>query len=214
MLSLPRRIRASAPLLRSAGWLGARLGVLLLVLFAAACPSTNSVVVRTAERPPQVDMSLGPADVFEVRVYGEAELTSTYRVSPDGSIDFPLIGRVVVKGMTTNQVAEDITARLKSYIRNPQVNVFVKELNSKKVTIYGQVQHPGTVNYVEAMTIIQAVSQAGGLTAMADRAHTRISRVKDGKAETFVVNLKEVAEGASTCYLLPGDEIFIPERLF
>jgi polysaccharide export outer membrane protein len=172
------------------------------------------MVVRPAERPPVVDMSLGPSDVFEIRVYGEPELTSTYRASPEGSIDFPLIGRVAVKGMTPAQVAEEIRGRLQSYVKQPQVSVFVKEINSKKVTVYGQVQHPGTVNYAESMTITQAISVAGGLTVMAARDRVRVSRVRDGKAETFQVNLKEVSEGNTTCYLQPGDEVFVPERIF
>jgi len=187
--------------------------VLPLLLFAG-CAGLSAPVVRPAERPPLVDMSLGPADVFEVRVYGEPELTSTYRVSPEGSIDFPLIGRVAVKGMAPAQVADEIRGRLSSYVKHPQVSVFVKEINSKKVTVYGQVQHPGTVNFVESMTITQALSIAGGLSAMAARDRIRVTRVRDGKAETFQVNLKEVSAGNVTYYLQPGDEIFVPERAF
>lgn len=185
-----------------------------LILLLGACPGTGGTVVRTADQPPTVDMSLGPADVFEVRVYGEPELTSTYRVSPEGSIDFPLIGSVVVKGMTAAQVAEQIRGRLVTYVKQPQVSVFVKEINSKRVTVYGQVQRPGTVNFVEFMTITQAISVAGGLTAMAARDRVRVSRNREGKTETVQVNLKEVAEGNATYYLQPGDEIFVPERVF
>lgn len=178
------------------------------------CPGPTGPVVRPAERPPVVDMSLGPTDVFEVRVYGEPELTSTYRVSPEGSIDFPLIGAVVVKGMTPAQVSEEIRGRLASFVKQPQVSVFVKEINSKKVTVYGQVQHPGTINYVESMTISQAVSVAGGLSPMAARDRVRVTRVQGGKAETFQVNLKDISEGTATYYLQPGDEVFVPERVF
>lgn len=159
-------------------------------------------------------MSLGPADVFEVRVYGEPELTSTYRVSNDGSIDFPLIGNVVVRGRTAPLVGEEIQRRLLSYLKHPQVNVFVKEVNSKKITLYGQVRNPGTINYVESMTIAQAISVVGGLTTMAARERARVTRLRDGKTETSDVNLKAVAEGTLTFYLLPGDEIFVPERIF
>ncbi len=171
-------------------------------------------MLRDVERPPTVDLSLGPADVFEVRVYGEPELNNTYRVSPEGSIDFPLIGRVPVKGMTSAQVAEAIRERLQSFIKQPQVNVFVKEINSKKVTIYGQVHHPGSFNFVESMTLVQVISSAGGLTAMAARDRIRVTRVRDGKSDSSTVNLREVSEGKSTFYLQPGDEIFVPERVF
>src|ERR1051325_11550892 len=128
-------------------------GLVLALCLVAGCPAQTGPVVRTAERPPVVDMTLGPTDVFEVRVYGEPELTSTYRVSPEGTIDFPLVVVVVVKGMAPVKVAEEIRGRLASYVKQPQVSVYVKEINSKKVTVYGQVQHPGTVNFVESMTI-------------------------------------------------------------
>jgi polysaccharide export outer membrane protein len=180
----------------------------------AACPAETGQVLRDVERPPTVDLSLGPADVFEVRVYGEPELNNTYRVSPDGLIDFPLIGRVPVKGMTAAQVAETIRGRLQTFIKQPQVNVFVKEINSKKVTIYGQVHHPGSFNFVESMTLVQVISSAGGLTAMSARDRIRVTRVRDGKSDSFTVNLRDVAEGKSTFYLQPGDEIFVPERVF
>ena len=188
--------------------------LLVAVLLVAGCPGPSGPVVRQAERPPVVDLSLGPSDVFEVRVYGEPELTSTYRVSPEGSIDFPLIGRVVVKGLQPAQISEEIRGRLLSYVKQPQVSVFVKEINSKKVTVYGQVAHPGTINFVESMTIAQAVSVAGGLSPMAARDRVRVTRVQGSRAETFQVNLKDVSEGTATYYLQPGDEIFVPERVF
>lgn len=195
-----------------------RLGLWLLssalLLGGPGCPAETAQVVRDVERPPVVDLSLGPADVFEVRVYGEPELNNTYRVSPEGTIDFPLIGRVAVKGLTAALVAETIRERLQSFIKQPQVNVFVKEINSKKVTIYGQVHHPGSFNFVELMTLVQVISSAGGLTAMSARDRIRVTRVRDGKSDSFTVNLRDVSEGKSTFYLQPGDEIFVPERVF
>lgn len=196
--------------------LGRRLALVAALGLVAGCPAAQGPVVRTTSGPPVVDMSLGPADVFDVRVYGEAELSSTYRVAADGTIDFPLIGRVQVRGLTPAQVADELTRRLLTYLKQPQVTVFVREVNSKKVTVYGQVRNPGAVSYVEAMTISQAVSMVGGLTPMAARDRARVTRtsLKDGKAETVVVNLKDIAEGTTTFYLQPGDEIFVPERVF
>ena len=189
---------------------------LLVAVLLGGCPSSGGPVVRTTSGPPVVDMSLGPADVFDVRVYGESELSSTYRVAPDGTIDFPLIGRVVVRSLTPAQVADDLQRRLLTYLKQPQVTVFVREVNSKKITVYGQVRNPGAVSYADSMTISQAISMVGGLTAMAARDRARVTRVsvKDGKAETVVVNLKEIAEGTATFYLQPGDEVFVPERVF
>lgn len=178
------------------------------------CGPATRVEVRSAEGPPAVDMSLGAADVFDVRVFGEPDLTSTYRVGADGTIDFPLIGRLTVKGKTATVLAEEIQTRLEKYIKHPQVSVLLKESNSKRITIYGQVQHPGTISYTDQMTISQAISTAGGLNAMANRENTRVTRNRNGKTETIRVNMKAVANGSQTFYLQPGDEIFVPERLF
>lgn len=193
-----------------------RLRVLLplLLLFSVACDPMRNVAVRRSELPPTVDLGLGPADTFDVRVFGEADLTNTYRVASNGTIDFPLIGRLNVQGRTPSDVADEIQRKLETYLKRPQVSVLLRESNSKKVTVYGQVQKPGTIPYGDQMTISQAISMAGGLTAMASRESTRVTRVRAGKTETIRVNLKSIDSGASTYYLLPGDEVFVPERIF
>ena len=188
---------------------------LLIGLWAVpACPGQPAIVVREATPPPHVDMSLGPDDVFEVRVYGEAELTSIYRVSADGTIDFPLIGRQLVRGQTTAQVSDTLTERLKAFLKQPQVTVFLKEVHSKKVVLIGQVRSPGTINFVEGMTLEQAISMVGGLSPMAARERVRVTRVQGGKAETLVVNFKAISDGKLTFFLQPGDTVSVDERLF
>lgn len=190
------------------------IGALVLCPLLVGCPATPAVVVRQATPPPQVDMSLGPDDVFEVRVYGEPELTGIYRVSPEGAIDVPLIGRQVVRGLSTAQVADVLSDRLRAYLKAPQVTVFLKEVHSKKVVLIGQVRSPGTINFVEGMTLEQAISMVGGLTPMAARERVRVTRVQSGKAETLIVNFKAIAEGSQSFYLQPGDTVSVDERLF
>jgi len=80
---------------------------------------------------------LGTGDVFEVRVYGEEDLSGNYQVSSDGSINFPLAGRIEVDGMTAHQVANALSESLKNFIKNPSVSVYVKEYQSKKVMVFG-----------------------------------------------------------------------------
>lgn len=191
-----------------------RILVVLLVASVAGCPASRAIEIRRSEAPPKVDLSLGPGDVFDVRVFGEADLSSTYRVASNGTIDFPLVGRIAVQGQTPTEAAEEIQRRLERYLKRPQVSVLLREANSKKITVYGQVQKPGTLPYSEQMTISQAISLAGGLTAMAARDATRVTRVRGGKTETIRVNLKSVDSGSATYYLLPGDEVFVPERIF
>jgi polysaccharide export outer membrane protein len=95
------------------------------------------------------------------------------------------------------------------------VSVLVREMSSKRVIVYGQVQKPGTFNYTNPMTIVQAISLAGGFTAMAARERVMIQRVANSRQEVIQVNLLDIADGRSpNRFVTPGDEVYVPERLF
>ena len=160
--------------------------------------------------------TLGPGDVFEVKVFQEKDLSGVYRVSSAGKINFPLIGYVDVAGLTPSEVANKLAALLeKDYLRNPQVDVFVKEYNSKKIYVFGQVKKPGTFKYENGMTIVQAITLAGGFTPLAAPNKTSVTRILDGKEVRFTLAVEKIGEGAAKNFpLLPGDIIFVPESLF
>jgi protein involved in polysaccharide export with SLBB domain len=180
----------------------------------AGCPHTGTRTL-TAPRPPQVDATLGPGDVFDVRVFGEADLTGTYRIGTEGTIDYPLVGRIQVVNKLPGEIAEMLRVKLATYVHEPQVSVLVKEVNSKRVTVYGQVQKPGTFPYSNPMTISQAISLAGGFTAMAARERVVVSRFENNQQRVNEVNLLEIAGGrAANQFLSPGDEVYVPERIF
>jgi polysaccharide export outer membrane protein len=188
--------------------------LLILSGFLVGC-GASSVRTMAAPRPPHVDATLGAGDLFDVRVFEENDLSGTYRVDADGDIDYPLVGRMEVAGRLPGEVAEILRQKLSAYVRKPQVSVLVREMNSKRVIIYGQVQHPGTFPYMSAMTISQAISLAGGFTGMALREKVRVSRVVDRQQQIIEVNLQAIADGkAPNRFLSPGDEIYVPERLF
>jgi polysaccharide export outer membrane protein len=166
---------------------------------------------------PEVGASaLGPGDVFEVRVYGEPELTGIYRVGPKGEIAFPLCRRVAVGGLTASEAAERIHACLADgFIRDAQVTVIVKEYNSKKVFVFGEVQKPGTFVYEDGMTIVQAVTLAGGFTKGASQNGTSVTRLVDGQEVRLKVPVQDVALGKAPNFVLrAGDIVFVPESLF
>jgi protein involved in polysaccharide export with SLBB domain len=185
-----------------------------ILAFAFACRTAQVQEVKDVSRP-AVDASLGPGDVFEVRVFEEPDLSGTYRVEVTGEIDFPLIGKVSVAGRLPGEIADELRARLRTYVRSPQVSVLVKEATSKHVIVYGQVQHPGTFTYTDAMTVAQAISLAGGFTAMAARDKVRISRIQNRKQLLIQIDLRAIADGRDpNQYVAPGDEVFVPDRLF
>lgn len=166
--------------------------------------------------PVAADSALGIGDVFEVKVTGEPDLSGTYQVAQDGTINFPLIRRIDVSGKTPSEVEADIQARLADgYLKQPYVSVRVTQYNSKKITVFGQVRTPGTFPYVENMSIVEAITRAGGFTPLAKKNSVRVTRQTDGKTERIFVAVEDIGQGkAPNFYLRPGDVVFVDERVF
>jgi protein involved in polysaccharide export with SLBB domain len=193
----------------------------LVLLMASACAPTASSFQHSPESIAMEDAlkasagSLGPGDVFEVRVYNESSLTGVYRVTPEGTIDFPLVGAVQVIGLSPNAVEKAIRGALqKGFIRNPHVTVYVKEYNSKKIFVLGEVHRPGTFVFQDNMTVVQAVTMAGGFRPTAFKDGTIVTRIAQGKERRIPVPVASISSGrAANFSLLPGDIIFVPESL-
>ncbi len=190
--------------------------ILMLSLLLLGCGGSGPDI--KAPPTPEIDeliqgASLGPGDVVEVRVYQEKELTGLYRVDGDGTFNFPLIGQVQAAGKNSGQLAELITSALRNdYIRSPQVSVFVKEFNSKKVFVLGKVRKPGTFAYEDQMTIVQAVTLAGGLAPLAEADKVVLTRRVEGDEQKFVVPFHQIGLGRQQNVVLqPGDIVFVPE---
>jgi polysaccharide export outer membrane protein len=167
----------------------------------------------TSDLPPSV---LGPNDVVEVRVYQEPELSGVYQVGPQGDIMFPLCQRVQVSGLTANGTADRLRECLsKGFLRNPQVSVLVKEFNSRKVFVFGEVQKPGTFLFEDGMSVVQAITLAGGFTRNASQNSTSVTRHVGGEEVKVKVNVQDIALGKAPNVLLePGDIVYVPESLF
>jgi len=194
--------------------------LLLAALLLSACSlgrrgiSQDSVGGRGPEAA--IASTLGPGDVFEVRVFQEPELSGVYQVGPQGDVIFPLCKQVVVGGLTANGAAETIRGCLaKGFIRNPQVSVLVKEYNSKKVFVFGEVQKPGTFPFEDGMSVVQAVTVAGGFTRTAAQNSTSVTRRVNGSETKIRVNVQDIALGKAPNFTLePGDIVYVPESMF
>jgi polysaccharide export outer membrane protein len=189
--------------------------VILAALVAlAGCPRA-----QRAPTLPAVDAvasTLGAGDLIEVRIFQEPELSGLYQVGGQGDVIFPLCRRVVVNGLTANEAAEKLRACLsEGFLRDPQVSVLVREFNSKKVFVFGEVQKPGTFPYQDGMSIIQAVTIAGGFTRTAAQNSTSVTRRVDAQEVKVRVNVQDIALGKAPNFLLePGDIVYVPESLF
>lgn len=183
--------------------------------FAGCTPPAQSL--HTGASSDDEDTTLGTGDMFDVRVYGEDALSTDYRVAQDGTIDFPLIGRIEVAGLEPGAVATLITTRLRDghFFVNPHVSVLVREYNSKRISVLGAVSSPGSYPMRSGMGIVEAIGLAGGFTALANRDGTTITRSTDGHLHRYAAPVDRIADGQQEDIpLRAGDIIRVPERLF
>ncbi|HVV51790.1 MAG TPA: polysaccharide biosynthesis/export family protein [Polyangia bacterium] len=190
--------------------------VLAAVLLQSACyPAAKRPATVTDEVSPPED-KIGVDDTFDVRVYGEADLSGTFRVATDGTVDYPLAGRLPVAGLRTGEIQQLIVNGLRGkYLKDPQVVVTIKDRNSQKISVLGQVTKPGQVVYYPNMTIVDAIASAGGFTGIAAKNSVNLRRQTGGKIETHVLPVADISEGRSpNVMVLPGDVLVVDERVF
>jgi polysaccharide export outer membrane protein len=157
---------------------------------------------------------IGPKDLLEIEVFGLSELDTTTRVSEDGLITVALLGEVKVGGLTKSGLEKKLTQLFKErFLKNPQVTVFIKEYRSRIVSILGAVNEPGDYELLGRQTLLQMISQAGGLTEEAGREIIVIRKQPDGSntsQEIPVEDLVEKGDVKLNIVLKPGDIINIP----
>ena len=161
-----------------------RLPIVFLVglAFAVGSGCTASTPNPPVETSSSVPSVLGPDDIIEVQVYLEKGLSGVYRIDVDGSLTYPLVGQIQVAGLTASEIALTLRNALsEGYLTNPQVAVFVKEFNSRKITIIGQIKKPGRYEFRDGMTLVEAIALAGGTT---DSAILRVMQVTRRQPET------------------------------
>lgn len=193
-----------------------RFCVALVALVASACTDKATGPYATSSPPGPLDSALAVGDVFEVRVYKEPELSATYVCGEDGAVNYPHLQKVACAGKKTTEIETDIQVRLaEGYIKNPSVSVVVKEWRSRKISVLGQVTNPGTFAYTANMSIVEAITTAGGFTAMARKNSVLVTRREAQAVKRISVAVDDIGKGkAPPFYLRPGDTLFVDERLF
>jgi len=192
------------------GWL-----LSFALLICACSPSQEGTRVNLA--PPTERYVLGPGDTFTLEIVGEKDLPHEYQVASDGTVDFPYVHTLKVADLEAQQVARLVRERLiaEKVLSDPSVVVQVKEYASRKVTLLGQVAKPGSYPLLPGMSMIQAISQAGGLTAVASGSHVILTRKTSKGQQTVEVNVNAISEGrVPDVPLQAGDQIYVNERIF
>ncbi|HKO46396.1 MAG TPA: polysaccharide biosynthesis/export family protein [Polyangiaceae bacterium] len=182
----------------------------------SACAS-NHAANRSNLAPPTERYVLGPGDTFTLEIVGEKDLPREYQVASDGTVDFPYVHTLKVADLEAQQVARLVRERLiaEKVLSDPSVVVQVKEYASRHVTLLGQVSKPGSYPLLPGMSLIQAISQAGGLTAVASGNHANLTRKTSTGQQTVQIDVDAISEGrAQDVQLQAGDQIYVPERIF
>lgn len=186
-------------------------------VYAAETLPPTTMLAAPAEKAaaPNVGANymLRPGDTVHISVWKEAELDREVLILPDGSLDFPLIGTVQAAGNTPNALKDTITEKLKPFVPSAFVTVEVKDTHGNTVSVIGQVSKPGDIVMNNATTVMQALTQAGGLTSYADDDSIVILRTVDGKQRSIPFDYSDVSRGKhleTNITLQPGDIVVVP----
>jgi polysaccharide export outer membrane protein len=158
---------------------------------------------------PRTPYVIGTLDVVEVRIWNDPKLSGIYTIRPDGILSLPLVGEFRADGYTVPQLTKVISNKLATLINDPEVNIQVVKINSKRIFVFGGVLRPGEMPLIENMTVLDALSSVG----FKDFANPKKIRIMRG-TETFLFNYKDVSRGKhmeQNIYLQNGDRIFVPE---
>ncbi len=173
---------------------------------AAVAPRTTDPVV-----PP--GYLIGADDVLSIVFWKDKDMSAEAQVRPDGRIALPLINDVQAAGLTPEQLREKITEESKKYMEDANVTVVVREINSRKAFITGEITKPGPYPLTSPTTVLQLISLAGGLREYADSKKIVIMRTVNGKQTSLKFNYKDVVSGKNLTQnieLKPGDTVVVP----
>lgn len=174
-------------------------------------PAKTSPAVESATNDP--GYVIRPNDTLEISVWKEPELSGSVPVRPDGMISIPLVEDVPAAGLTAMQLSARISESLKKFVSNPHVTVIVTGMNSRRVYVLGEVVRPGGFALLPDMSVLQVISDAGGLTQFAHGKKIYVLRTEGGKQVKYPFNYSKVlkGEGAEQNIMLkPGDTVVVP----
>lgn len=187
-----------------------------LATVGPACANRTKYVALPA--PIELN-TIGPGDTFDLEIVGEEKLPKSYTVAPDGTVDIPYINRLKVEGLQQQDIAELVKAKLiELRIRtdDPTVIVSIREFKSKRVEVLGEVNKPGSLPLETKMTLLRALSLAGGFTAQANRDQVTIRRrVSKDRVVKAVVPVNDIIDNKIADPLLQaGDTVNVPRGVF
>jgi polysaccharide export outer membrane protein len=180
---------------------------------AAQTPASATPLPETTTVEPSADYVIGTEDVLGIVFWREPTLSADVVVRPDGKISLPLINDVHVTGQTPDQVRQLLVKLADRFVDTPQPSVVVRQINSRRVFITGNVERPGAFPLLRTTTVVQLIALAGGLREFANKNSIVIVRDDGGQPQTFRFNYDKLKSGkdlAQNIDLRPGDTVIVP----
>jgi protein involved in polysaccharide export with SLBB domain len=190
----------------------------MAVGFIAASVALMPFGVQAAEEEQQTAADsvyrIGPQNLLQIKILGENGLQQTFRVDDSGFITHPLVGRVKLAGLRVVDAENLLESTLKGdYIRNPHITIFV--LEHSRFSVLGEVRQPGNYEIIGQISIIEAISLAGGFTPVANEKKVHILRKESQGEKNIEINVDEIMEGKhSEIFIQSGDVIHVSKSFF
>lgn len=182
---------------------------------AQSMPAAAAVAAAPRPTDPVVPPGyvIGPDDMLSIVYWKDKDMSADAQVRPDGRIALPLINEVQAAGLTPEQLREKLTEESKKYMEDASITVVVRQINSRKAFITGEIYKPGPYPLTSPTTVMQLIAMAGGLREYANAKKIVIMRSENGKQKSLPFNYKEIAEGKNlqqNIELKPGDTVIVP----
>lgn len=158
---------------------------------------------------------LATGDQIEVTIFGEPDLSRTVSIKPDGVIALPLVNQVKASGKTAAQLEAELTRLYSKYLRNPSISVIVRQFRMDRVYVMGEVSKPGRYDLTDDMTVLDALTLAGGPTDKGNLDGLQVSRMVNGKSKAIPIKAGQVIQGTDmtkNLKLQNGDLVYVPRR--
>jgi polysaccharide export outer membrane protein len=176
-----------------------------------------------AQQPAEASSSeylIGPGDSLQVFVFGQPDLSVTVPVRPDGRVTTPLIEDLQAVGKTPTQLAREMEQILAEFIRTPKVNVIPHQFVgtfANQIRVLGQAAQPRALPYRDKMTLLDVMTEVGGLTKFAAGNRAHVVRTVDGETKEIRVRLNDLLNRGKikeNIAMQPGDVVIIPDAIF
>jgi polysaccharide export outer membrane protein len=187
--------------------------IFLVSFFIISCVASNNDRPPPQMDPKKYEFTIGPEDILKIHVWKQTDLSVTVPVRSDGKISMPLANDIHAAGLTPNQLKDEITKKLTKFVEEPVVSVIVESINSQKVSILGAVNTPGVYKIGCKISLLEALSLAGGMQEFADSKNIKIIRTEKDEKKLYNLNYDAIIDGIelkNNITIYPGDSVVVP----